>query len=110
MLVTGLWLALGRLIGRMLSTIARAMLAGVIRPLCLEPAAAAYDRFWAVVPVIMVWLIAPRFSTRWAVPVASSDDRDRRRDTGRGPRRWHHPPGAASSLDRGEYGRMGPIS
>lgn len=69
-LVTGLWPALGRLIGRIPTPIAQAMLAGVLLPLCLEPVAAARDRPWAVVPVIAVWLVVVRFSTRWAVPAA----------------------------------------
>lgn len=68
--VTGLWPALGRLIGRIPTTIAQAMLAGVILPLCLEPVTAAHGRPWAVVPVIAVGLLVARFSTRWAVPGA----------------------------------------
>jgi benzoate membrane transport protein len=68
--VTGLWPALGRLIGRIPTSIAQAMLSGVILPLCLAPVAAARDRPWAVVPVIVVWLVVARFSTRWAVPAA----------------------------------------
>ncbi|CAN5158896.1 benzoate/H(+) symporter BenE family transporter [soil metagenome] len=68
--LTGLWPALGRLITRIPTTIAQAMLAGVLLPLCLAPVTAVRDQPWAVIPVIAVWLLVLRFASRWAVPSA----------------------------------------
>ncbi|MCW2747609.1 MAG: benzoate transporter [Nocardioidaceae bacterium] len=68
--LTGLWPALGRLITRIPTTIAQAMLAGVLLPLCLAPVTAVRDQPWAVLPVIAVWLLVLRFASRWAVPSA----------------------------------------
>ncbi|MEU2003624.1 benzoate/H(+) symporter BenE family transporter [Rhodococcus sp. NPDC019627] len=69
-LLTGLWPRLGRMIAAIPSALAQAMLAGVLLPLCLAPVLALRDAPLAVAPVVLVWLILQRYSTRWAVPAA----------------------------------------
>ncbi len=68
--LTGLWPALGRLIGRIPASIAQGMLAGVVLALCLAPVTSAVDNPGAVVPIVLVWLIGVRLAPRWAVPAA----------------------------------------
>lgn len=68
--LTGLWPRLGRLIESIPVPLAQAMLAGVLLPLCLAPVTALRAAPAAVAPVILVWLVLQRFSTRWAVPAA----------------------------------------
>lgn len=67
---TGLWSGLADLIARIPTTIAQAMLAGVLLPLCLEPVRAVAIHPWDVLPVILVWLVLVRIAPRWAVPGA----------------------------------------
>lgn len=69
-LLTGLWPRLGRMIAAIPSALAQAMLAGVLLPLCLAPVLALRDAPLAVAPVVLVWLVLQRYSTRWAVPAA----------------------------------------
>jgi benzoate membrane transport protein len=69
-LLTALFPALGRLIARIPPSIAQAMLAGVLLPLCLAPFRGLIENPWGVVPVLVVWLIASRLLARWAVPLA----------------------------------------
>ncbi|ORI14471.1 hypothetical protein BJI47_06590 [Rhodococcus sp. 1168] len=65
---TGLWPRLGKLIQSIPTSLAQAMLAGVLLPLCLQPVT-AFDASPAVIaPVILVWLVLQRFSQHWAVP------------------------------------------
>ncbi|MET1036710.1 MAG: benzoate/H(+) symporter BenE family transporter [Aeromicrobium sp.] len=68
--VTGLVPALGRLIGLIPAPIAQAMLAGVLLELCLAPVTALRADPWAVLPIIVVWLVCTRFAPRWAAPAA----------------------------------------
>jgi len=70
LLVTGLWPALGRLVGRIPSPLAGAMLAGILFPLCIAPVSAAVSLPAFAVPVIVVWLVLYRLAPRWAVPAA----------------------------------------
>lgn len=67
---TGAIPALGRLVGAIPTTLAQAMLAGVLLPLCLAPFQAAATIPTLALPVIAVWLIAMRRAPRWAVPLA----------------------------------------
>lgn len=69
-LLTGLWPALGALIARIPPSIAQAMLAGVLLPLCLAPVTGIATNPLAVVPVVAVWLVCARLTPRWAVPAA----------------------------------------
>jgi len=68
--ITGLWSALGRLIARIPKTLANAMLAGILLPICLTPVTAAVHEPLLAVPVIVLWLILLRLAPRWAVPAA----------------------------------------
>ncbi|WEF20727.1 benzoate/H(+) symporter BenE family transporter [Microbacterium maritypicum] len=67
-LLTALWPALGALIARIPPSIAQAMLAGVLLPLCLAPITGIVANPWGVVPVVLTWLLFARLAPRWAVP------------------------------------------
>ncbi|MBY6413969.1 benzoate/H(+) symporter BenE family transporter [Rhodococcus sp. BP-252] len=67
---TGLWPRLGALITSIPTSIAQAMLAGVLLPLCLKPVTAFAASPAFIAPVVLVWLVLQRFSKRWAVPAA----------------------------------------
>ncbi|MFJ2367685.1 benzoate/H(+) symporter BenE family transporter [Microbacterium sp. NPDC087665] len=69
-LLTALWPALGSLIARIPPSIAQAMLAGVLLPLCLAPITGLVANPWGVLPVVLTWLIVARLAPRWAVPLA----------------------------------------
>ena len=69
-LLTGLWPHLGRLIARIPPSIAQAMLAGVLLPLCVAPITGIVVNPWGVVPVVLTWLVFIRVAPRWAVPLA----------------------------------------
>lgn len=69
-LLTALWPALGSLIARIPPSIAQAMLAGVLLPLCLAPITGIVANPWGVIPVVLTWLIFSRLAPRWAVPLA----------------------------------------
>ncbi|MGY2704476.1 benzoate/H(+) symporter BenE family transporter [Nocardioides sp. HB32] len=68
--LTGLVPWLGDLIARIPVSLARAMLAGVLLPICLEPVTGLADSPSVVGPVVLAWLVMHRVSRRWAVPVA----------------------------------------
>lgn len=68
--LTGLIPALGRLLGRIPASLAQAMLAGVLLPLCLAPFQAVGSVPALVLPVILTWLLMMRFAPRWSVPAA----------------------------------------
>lgn len=69
-LLTALWPALGALIARIPPSIAQAMLAGVLLPLCLAPITGIVANPWGVLPVVLTWLVFARLTPRWAVPLA----------------------------------------
>lgn len=69
-LATALFPPLGGLIARIPPSIAQAMLAGVLLPLCVAPFAGLVSDPWGVAPVLIVWLVASRLLPRWAVPLA----------------------------------------
>lgn len=69
-LLTALWPALGAMIARIPPSIAQAMLAGVLLPLCLAPITGIVTNPWGVVPVALTWLVFARLAPRWAVPLA----------------------------------------
>ena len=71
LLVTvGLWRPLSRLTTRIPASVASAMLAGVLLPLCLAPVRALGTVPALVVPVLVVWLLLLRWARRWAAPAA----------------------------------------
>ncbi|GJJ21152.1 benzoate/H(+) symporter BenE family transporter [Mycolicibacterium mageritense] len=67
---TGLWPALARLVTRIPTAVAQAMLAGVLLPLCVAPVTALAHDPGAIAPVLAVWLIVLAVRPRWAVPAA----------------------------------------
>lgn len=69
-LLAGLWPGFGGLIARIPASIAQAMLAGVLLPLCLAPVTGIAENPWGVIPVVLTWLIFARIAPRWAVPLA----------------------------------------
>lgn len=69
-LLTGLLPQLGALIARIPPSIAQAMLAGVLFPLCLGPITGLAINPLEVAPVVITWLVAARLAPRWAVPLA----------------------------------------
>ncbi|MDQ0614865.1 benzoate membrane transport protein [Microbacterium sp. W4I4] len=69
-LLTALIPALGTLISAIPPSIAQAMLAGVLLPLCLAPVTGMVENPWGVVPVVAIWLLFVRLAPRWAVPAA----------------------------------------
>ncbi|MFG6443740.1 benzoate/H(+) symporter BenE family transporter [Microbacterium sp. P07] len=69
-LLTALFPPIGALIARIPPSIAQAMLAGVLLPLCLAPFSGLVANPWRVAPVILVWLVFSRLLPRWAVPFA----------------------------------------
>nr|WP_296775283.1 benzoate/H(+) symporter BenE family transporter [Rhodococcus sp. (in: high G+C Gram-positive bacteria)] len=68
--ITGMWPRLGALITSIPTSLAQAMLAGVLLPLCLAPVTAFASSPAIIAPVVLVWLVLQRFSKRWAVPAA----------------------------------------
>lgn len=66
----GVWPALGALITRIPRSIANAMLAGILLPICLAPVQAAVEVPLLALPVILTWLVLARLAPRWAVPTA----------------------------------------
>lgn len=68
--LTGLLPWLGDLIARIPTSLARAMLAGVLLPICLQPVLGVVDSPLLVGPVVLAWLAMHRISRRWAVPVS----------------------------------------
>ncbi|WP_171177814.1 benzoate/H(+) symporter BenE family transporter [Ruegeria sp. HKCCA4633] len=68
--LAGLWKPLGRLAAAIPTTLAQAMLGGVLLPLCIVPFKAAVELPWQALPVILTWFIAGRFNKLFAVPAA----------------------------------------
>ncbi|WP_170516943.1 benzoate/H(+) symporter BenE family transporter [Ruegeria atlantica] len=68
--LAGLWRPLGRLASAIPTTLAQAMLGGVLLPLCILPFKAAVELPWQALPVILTWFIAGRINRLFAVPAA----------------------------------------
>jgi benzoate membrane transport protein len=68
--VTGAWPALARLVRRVPTPVAGALLAGVLFPLCLAPVTAVRVDPLAAVLVVLVWLVLRRLRPPLAVPAA----------------------------------------
>jgi benzoate membrane transport protein len=68
--LTGLVRPLGELVASIPVPLARAMLAGVLLPLCVEPVTALAHAPLVVAPVVLTWLLLLRWVPRWAVPGA----------------------------------------
>ncbi len=68
--IAGLWRPLGRLAAAIPTSLAQAMLAGVLLPLCIVPFKAAVELPAQALPVILTWFIAGRINRLVAVPAA----------------------------------------
>lgn len=68
--LTGLLPALGRLMALIPTSLAQAMLAGVLLPLCLAPFESLGTAPLLVGPVVVCWLVLMKCAPRWAVPGA----------------------------------------
>ena len=77
--LTGLWPQLGRLIARIPPSIAQAMLAGVLLPLCLAPITGIVVNPWGVIPVVLTWLVFARARAALGGAARVRRGRDRRR-------------------------------
>ena len=64
----GLIRPLGLLVERIPTSLASAMLAGVLLTLCAAPFLALVKEPAAIVPVVLVWLVLTAIARRWAVP------------------------------------------
>lgn len=62
--------ALGTLIARIPTSIAQAMLAGVIVPLCLKPVLATASSPGLMWPILLAWVAVLLLAPRWATPAA----------------------------------------
>ncbi|RII85031.1 benzoate transporter, partial [Clavibacter michiganensis subsp. insidiosus] len=61
-LATALWPLLGRLVRLIPASVAAAMLAGVLLPLCVATVTGAVATPLVVLPVVLAWLAAARFA------------------------------------------------
>ncbi|MDA7966875.1 benzoate/H(+) symporter BenE family transporter [Ruegeria sp.] len=68
--LAGLWRPLARLAAAIPTTLAQAMLGGVLLPLCIIPFKAAVELPWQALPVILTWFLAGRLNRLFAVPAA----------------------------------------
>lgn len=68
--LAGMWRPLGRLAAAIPTTLAQAMLGGVLLPLCIVPFQAAVEIPWQALSVILTWFIAGRVHRLLAVPAA----------------------------------------
>lgn len=66
----GLFPVLGRWISAIPTSIAGAMLAGVLLNLCVAPVRALAEIPLMAGPVVLTWALLSRFARKWAVPVA----------------------------------------
>lgn len=68
--LAGLWKPMGKLAAAIPTSLAQAMLGGVLLPLCIIPFQAAVDLPWQALPVILTWFVAGRINRLFAVPAA----------------------------------------
>jgi benzoate membrane transport protein len=68
--ITGLWPALSKLVQKIPSSIASAMLAGILFVFVINTVRAAVDYPILVIPFVLVWFVLNRIATVWATPVA----------------------------------------
>jgi benzoate membrane transport protein len=68
--ITGFWPALARLVQRIPSAIASAMLAGILFTFVITTVRASVDYPLLVLPFVLVWFLLNRISPVWATPIA----------------------------------------
>jgi benzoate membrane transport protein len=69
-ILAGLWKPLERLVSNIPLSLANAMLAGVLLPLCLAPFTAITDFPLYGLMILIAWLVVGQVSKLWAVPAA----------------------------------------
>lgn len=67
-LLTAALPGLGDLVAAIPASLAKAMLAGVLLPLCVAPVTALVEDPAVVAPVVLTWLVLLAVARRWAVP------------------------------------------
>ncbi len=67
-LLTGLLPVLGRIMAKIPTALAQAMLAGVLLPLCLAPFKSLGSAPLLIAPVVLSWIVLMKFAPRWSVP------------------------------------------
>lgn len=67
-LLTGLLPVLGRIMAKIPTALAQAMLAGVLLPLCLAPFKSLGSAPLLIAPVVLCWIVLMKFAPRWSVP------------------------------------------
>ena len=68
--LAGLWRPLGRWVAAIPASLAGAMLAGVLLPLCLAPVRAVAALPLLALPVVLAWVAVAAWKRLWAVPAA----------------------------------------
>ena len=68
--ITGFWPALARLVQRIPTAIASAMLAGILFTFVITTVRASVDYPLLVLPFVLVWFLLNRISPVWATPIA----------------------------------------
>ena len=68
--ITGFWPALAKLVQRIPSSIASAMLAGILFTFVITTVRASVDYPLLVLPFVLVWFVLNRISPIWATPIA----------------------------------------
>ena len=68
--LAGCWTALGRWVAAIPPSLASAMLAGVLLPVCLAPVRGVVDLPLEIGPVILAWAVLMRVARPWAAPGA----------------------------------------
>ena len=69
-IIAGLWKPFSRAVSSIPVSLAAAMLAGVLLPICLAPVKAVAEAPTLALPIIVAWAIGYRFVRPYAVPVA----------------------------------------
>jgi benzoate membrane transport protein len=69
-IIAGLWRPFARAVESIPTTLASAMLAGVLLHICLAPVEAVGQMPALALPIIVAWALAWRFLRPWAVPIA----------------------------------------
>lgn len=68
--VTGLVPWLGRMVAKIPTSLAQAMLAGVLVPICLVPVQSVLKAPLVIAPVLVTWLVMLAWKPRWAAATA----------------------------------------
>ncbi|MBI5161447.1 MAG: benzoate/H(+) symporter BenE family transporter [Micrococcales bacterium] len=68
--ITGAWPRLTRVMTSIPAPIASAMLAGILLPICLAPVIASFRMPLLALPAVLVWVVLWRLAPRWSTPGA----------------------------------------